>query len=515
MKIKKSLNRRDFIELTHAGSLALLIQSCRNSEIKQMTPDSKINIRQTPRIRYDIASSAEAAKRNVENLKKVVGIMKNLSESNYCSWIAQAKIHKENCPHDNGKTTFLPWHRAYLFYFEEICRKLLKDSGASGHDDFALPYWDWSKSPEMPEIFRKNSLQNDIPPPPGWINGSFQHERQNKPGDLPDIKKVGTDRINSILKKSFYGVVFGSAQLESGPHAHIHTGFIKGNMSDFATAALDPIFWVHHANIDRLWSKWMKLHKDETPSPNCQIECIGKNPLPIRKWLLSPVGRFYDAGGNLTNPQVCSLLNTFDSNVFNGGYHYEDDSVPIAFGECIVMPQTNRTGYWIRGEVGNDKIAGINGSVTVKVSDFTTIPQTLSDSLKALLTKIKLTSADTSAALLLTIEVEKPANSQISVGVFINAPKNLPELPVNSPSYVATFSFFESIGGSHQHGNEDTNAESRKFTFDVTDTILELSESEPFTLEEATVSISPKLSSGEEHNKESIRLISFEFDLVQ
>ena len=132
------MNRRDFIGLTGAGSLALLTQSCRNSEIKQMTPDSQTNVRQTPKIRYDIASPEAAAKRNIENLNKVVGIMKKLPESNYCSWIAQAKIHKEFCPH--LKTIFLPWHRAFLFYFEEICRKLLKDSGADDHDDFAVPY---------------------------------------------------------------------------------------------------------------------------------------------------------------------------------------------------------------------------------------------------------------------------------------------------------------------------------------------------------------------------------------
>ena len=359
-------------------------------------------------------------------------------------------------------------------------------------------------------------MQNDIPPPSGWINGPFDFKRQNKLGDLPDLNAVGTDRINRILKKSFYGVIFGSGQLESGPHAHIHSEFIKGNMECPATAALDPIFWVHHANIDRLWSMWMKRHKDATPSPNCQIDCIDKNPPPIREWLISPVGRFYNADGNAANPQVCSLLNTFDSNVFNGGYHYDDDSDPIVFGECTIMKRTNSPGYWVKGEVGNDKIARINESVTVKISDFTTIPQTLSNSLKALLTKIKMKGADPSPALLLNIEVEKPANPQTSVRVFINAPQNPAQLPISNPAYVAAFTFFECAGGIHQHDGEGMNVESRKFTFDVTDTILQLSESKPFTFEEATVSICPKPLSGRKYNnKENIRLISFEFDLVK
>lgn len=480
-----------------------------------MTLDSQFKIRQILRIRYDIASSKVEAKRNIENLYKVVGIMKKLPESNYCSWIAQAKIHKECCPH--GKPIFFPWHRAYLFYFEEICRKLLKESGTEDYDNFALPYWDWSKSPQMPEIFWKDSLQNDIPPPSGWINGPFDYRRQNKPDDLADLAEVGTNRIEELLKKSFYGVILGlsgAGQLESGPHAYIHSGFIMGNMEKTETAALDPIFWLHHANVDRLWLIWMKRHITATPSPNCQIECIDKNPKRVRDWLLNKVGRFYDAGGNPTNPQVCSLLNTFDSSVFNGGYYYEDDSDPTVFDECTIMKRTNSPGFWVKGEVGHNKIARINESVTVKISDFITIPQTLSDSLKTLLTKIKLTSADTSPALLLTIEVKKPANPQISVRIFINASQNPAQLPISSPAYVATFSFFESAGGIHQHDGEDMDMNSRKFTFDVTDTILQLSESKLFTLEETTVSICPKPLSDRKYNKEGIRLISFEFDLV-
>ena len=51
-----------------------------------------------------------------------------------------------------------------------------------------------------------------------------------------------------------------SGALESVPHNVIHgdVGGQQGLMSAFDTAALDPIFWLHHANIDRLWSVWLK-----------------------------------------------------------------------------------------------------------------------------------------------------------------------------------------------------------------------------------------------------------------
>ena len=42
----------------------------------------------------------------------------------------------------------------------------------------------------------------------------------------------------------------------SGPHGSVH-GAVSGNMCCVLTAAQDPIFWVHHAQVDRLWNLWL------------------------------------------------------------------------------------------------------------------------------------------------------------------------------------------------------------------------------------------------------------------
>jgi tyrosinase len=44
--------------------------------------------------------------------------------------------------------------------------------------------------------------------------------------------------------------------LERTPPNNVHGG-VGGLMNSFETAALDPIFWLHHANIDRLWEVWL------------------------------------------------------------------------------------------------------------------------------------------------------------------------------------------------------------------------------------------------------------------
>ena len=48
-------------------------------------------------------------------------------------------------PH--GNWFFLPWHRAYLLYFEQIRREL------TGEASFALPYWNWTCQRQIPAPF--------------------------------------------------------------------------------------------------------------------------------------------------------------------------------------------------------------------------------------------------------------------------------------------------------------------------------------------------------------------------
>jgi tyrosinase len=55
---------------------------------------------------------------------------------------------------------------------------------------------------------------------------------------------------------SHLGSVVGT--LEREPHGTVHVE-VGGWMSRFETAARDPIFWLHHANIDRLWEAWLAL----------------------------------------------------------------------------------------------------------------------------------------------------------------------------------------------------------------------------------------------------------------
>jgi len=185
-------------------------------------------------------------------LRRGIQVMRSRPDTDPTSWNYQARIHGivrggaqapfgapwGTCRH--GSDDFLSWHRLYVHFFERILRE------ASGDPDFALPYWDYS----VPG-------QNALPPAFRQQFGNPLFEARRNPG-----MNAG-NAINPIVASSAQAMQttrfprpFFSAALENQPHNVIHVE-IGGAMADPATAGEDPIFWLHHANIDRLWSRWI------------------------------------------------------------------------------------------------------------------------------------------------------------------------------------------------------------------------------------------------------------------
>jgi tyrosinase len=156
---------------------------------------------------------------------------------------------------------FLPWHRMYVFYFERIIRKV------SGDNTFTLPYWDYStadvaKHGIIPKEFR---LANDP-----ILKSLFIKNRNAGGPQLPNVNAgQPIDRFapgalaTTALKQGTY-LPQGSLQgfnraLDRGLHGNVHGLTGDGqNMGAVPWAARDPVFWMHHCNIDRLWASWNK-----------------------------------------------------------------------------------------------------------------------------------------------------------------------------------------------------------------------------------------------------------------
>ncbi len=202
----------------------------------------------------------------------------------------------KKCQHSSW--FFVPWHRMYLFFFEQIVAAAVVEAG--GPKDWTLPYWDYTASAaarKLPWAFGQ----------PTWPGGetNYLYVARRAPGinagttslsprDVETATALGkllfsTSKTSSDVEfggpqvQNHDGGVYPFGGVESSPHNHVHVsvGGPQGFMYDPTLAALDPIFWLHHANIDRLWEVWIR-------------ESNRLNPQQL-SWLKGSKFKFYDA----------------------------------------------------------------------------------------------------------------------------------------------------------------------------------------------------------------------------
>jgi tyrosinase len=131
---------------------------------------------------------------------------------------------------------FLSWHRWYLLQFE---RRLQEE-----HPDVAIPYWDWIADPRIPvRMNRPQRLRR------------WRISREWDASFLPDRSDLS--RVTRRDK-------FGPFQLRlEGEHGAVHIA-VGGQMATERSPA-DPLFWLHHANVDRIWTRWQERHPRQRP----------------------------------------------------------------------------------------------------------------------------------------------------------------------------------------------------------------------------------------------------------
>jgi tyrosinase len=185
----------------------------------------------------------------------------------------------DECEH--GSWHFLPWHRIYLIHFERIVRDEIVRLG--GPENWALPYWDYSDGISRPQVttlppaFRDPLMKDRKTPNPLRVE-----QRGTRINDGAPLSQWTVDIAQAFRETTFAGsrmtAGFGgqrapakthrlqpvAGRLESLPHNMVHrevggaTITPPGLMALPSTAAQDPIFWLHHANIDRLWEAWLR-----------------------------------------------------------------------------------------------------------------------------------------------------------------------------------------------------------------------------------------------------------------
>lgn len=176
-----------------------------------------------------------------------------------------------------GAQRFLPWHRVYLYVLEQHLQSL--------DPTVTIPYWDWSRSHHVPSWLQGPAGTPTVTNVNGTNIRVIRHP--GNPNQLPDV----TDVQNMLSDPDF--TTFED-DLETA-HDGVHV-WVGGTMHSIPTAPADPLFWMHHANVDRIWTSWQKNHSDENPSlspPDDTLDPWTDTELKTRD--ISNYGYQYDA----------------------------------------------------------------------------------------------------------------------------------------------------------------------------------------------------------------------------
>ncbi|KAI8055752.1 hypothetical protein BDF22DRAFT_763107 [Syncephalis plumigaleata] len=187
-------------------------------------------------------------------------LQNSTNRSKYDAYVAR---HVAVDTYAHGNSRFLSWHRAYL-------RAIEKDLQAID-PTVMIPYWDWaydSQAPEKSIIFSKDYFGG---------NGNSRNRWCVTDGQFADWKPRNTQ---GCLVRAFNGgsgshipALWGWEPIRSavftatnynqfrinleGPHGNVHNG-INGQFSTMRSPD-DPLFWLHHGFVDKLWADWQNL----------------------------------------------------------------------------------------------------------------------------------------------------------------------------------------------------------------------------------------------------------------
>jgi len=169
-----------------------------------------------------------------------------------------------------GLYRFLGWHRRYLVEFERELQRADAALRPGATDPLAVPYWRWQ------DVF------------PAWLAG-FLPARDPRTGAVPPprratpppfataadldlivnqsaIQNPGLPGQNDYTKFTWGLEGWGRRPDRTPLPAHNHGhAWVGGIMNNTSTSPTDPVFWLHHAEVDRLWQAWRQAHPAPGP----------------------------------------------------------------------------------------------------------------------------------------------------------------------------------------------------------------------------------------------------------
>jgi tyrosinase len=253
----------------------------------------------------------------------------------------------------HGNVGFPPWHRAYVLDLERALQNI--------DPTVTVPYWRFDQP--APDVFTSTFMGEDggaglVQLTPGhplehwWTDGQLGIVRQLL------FPSNGPARVISELATLRLGKTYDPFQtdprkrFELNPHGAAHTSF-SGPISVIDTAVRDPLFFMLHANVDRLWAKWQWVYHHTAftdpgayapPSPPRIGHNLGDTMWPWNGITTSPRPSTAPGGPFPRSPVVPApspqpkVQDMFDYQAVGGGDHlgFAYDDVPFQLPPTVI-----------------------------------------------------------------------------------------------------------------------------------------------------------------------------------
>ncbi len=205
-------------------------------------------------------------------------------------WEGDARPNRRNAAHRGP--AFLPWHRQYLQVYEQALRDI------SGNNELSLPYWNWIRDGELTDpttaaLWTSEGIGGNGVLSEGWAvatgpfaNWPLLHNGGSKPDVLQRQFGVFVNRLPSeeareqMMAQTTYdsepwdenrdveslrSVLEGWFVTADGSRLHnqVHV-WVGGSMLP-GTSPNDPVFFMHHCMVDKLWADWQLEQKKKNP----------------------------------------------------------------------------------------------------------------------------------------------------------------------------------------------------------------------------------------------------------
>lgn len=401
-----------------------------------------------------------AGDQTVPDYAKAVALMKSRPASDPTGWTYQAAMHGTHAsnaqPLWNGcqhaTWFFVAWHRMFIYCFEQIVRAAVVQAG--GSDDWTLPYWDYGAGGQqatIPPAFRDPTVS-------GNANPLYVAERASGINAGLALSPAVTSPAHALSRPNFTGMAqFGggvtpvaqfsnsTGQLEQTPHNVVHdaVGGQSGLMADPDQAAEDPIFWLHHSNIDRLWFEWSSAGHQDPTDP---------------RWTGQQF-TFFDAQGNRVQKTCADVIDI----VNQLGYTYETAPAAQAVPAPAAEPEEAKAAMTTSAQAPEPELVGASDAPLQLVGS----PAAVAFEIDPRAADAVLGGAQQPAHVYLSVEdIEADRNPGTVYGIYVNLPDGASP-QVAEAHYAGNVSFFGIERAANPRGDE--HAHSLRVTHEITE----------------------------------------------